>query len=140
MSMHKNEEDEPSKDQGTAEQSRRDFLKGSGVVAGGLAAAAAPGLVSAAEAQQQDTTSESKNPYGPRPGGGISLPEYYRPWPAIKNRNFYAPGTETLPKKPSVVVRIGPGGCRFLRYSLSGSAQHPPDGATDPLLNPLHPF
>jgi ribonuclease Z len=27
------------------------------------------------------------NPYGPRPGGGISLPEYYRPWPAIKNRN-----------------------------------------------------
>jgi hypothetical protein len=46
MSMHKNEEDKPSKDQGTSEQSRRDFLKGSGVVAGGLAAAAAPGLVS----------------------------------------------------------------------------------------------
>jgi ribonuclease BN (tRNA processing enzyme) len=99
--------DEPLKDEKVTEQSRRDFLKGSGVVAGGLAAAAAPGFVSAAETQQQNTTSESQNPYGPRPGGGISLPEYYRPWPAIKNRNFYAPGTETLPKNEMRISFMG---------------------------------
>ena len=41
----------------------------------------------------EDSTPTS-NPYGPRPGGGISLPEDYQPWPAIKNRNVYLPGTE----------------------------------------------
>ena len=39
-----------------------------------------------------------KNPYGPRPGGGISLPDYYRPPLTITNRNVYFPGTELLPK------------------------------------------
>ena len=96
------EKDKQLQDEKRVEQSRRDFLKGSGVVAGGLAAAAVPGLAeaAAADARQQDTAQSppSKNPYGKRPGGGISLPEYYKPWPAIKNRNMYLPGTEILPK------------------------------------------
>ncbi len=47
-----------SKGEELVDQSRRDFLKGSGVVAGGLAAAAVPGLaeVAAADARQQDST------------------------------------------------------------------------------------
>ena len=73
--------------------SRRDFLKTSAVAGAGLAAVNLPGLTSATPID-----GESKNPYGPRPGGGISLPEYYQPWPAIKNRNTYLPGTEILPK------------------------------------------
>jgi ribonuclease Z len=39
----------------------------------------------------------TSNPYGPRPGGGISLPDYYRPTPSVKNRNAYFGGTEPLP-------------------------------------------
>ena len=98
MTNHKN--DEPLENGKNTEKSRRDFLKGGGVVAGGLAAAAAPGIASAAESQGKDSAPDapSKNPYGARPGGGISLPEYYQPWPAIKNRNMYLPGTEILPK------------------------------------------
>jgi ribonuclease BN (tRNA processing enzyme) len=79
-----------------------------GVVAGSLAAAAGPGL-SAAEAAE----SEPKNPYGARPGGGISLPDYYKPWAAIKNRNMYLPGTELLPKNE-------------MRISFLGSTPWPP--------------
>lgn len=45
-------------------------------------------------------------------GGGISLPDYQKPWPTIKNRNFYAPGTETLPKNE-------------MRISFMGSAPFP---------------
>jgi ribonuclease BN (tRNA processing enzyme) len=93
----------------TAGPSRRDFLKGSVVAASaGLAAAAVPGLA-AAESQPKSTTHapSPENPYGARPGGGISLPEYYRPWPAIKNRNFYAPGTETLPKNEMRISFMG---------------------------------
>jgi hypothetical protein len=57
---------------------------------------------------------ESKNPYGPRPGGGISLPDYYRPWAAIKNRNMYLPGTEELPENE-------------MRITFLGSAPWPPN-------------
>jgi hypothetical protein len=46
MSENKNQPE----DQKAIEQSRRDFLKGGGVVAGGLAAAAVPGLADAAAA------------------------------------------------------------------------------------------
>src|SRR5210317_88010 len=104
--------DNQSKDEETVDKSRRDFLKGSSVVAaGGLAAAAVPGLAeaAAAHARQQDSTEPSppENPYGSRPGGGISLPEYYKPWPAIKNRNLYAPGTETLPKNEMRISFLG---------------------------------
>jgi TctA family transporter len=52
------------------EQGRRDFLKGSVAAAGaGVAAAAVPGVATA------QATHEPSNPYGPRPGGGISLPD-----------------------------------------------------------------
>ena len=91
--MTKREKVDRPVDQDSAETGRRDFLKGSVVVAGGLATAAMAGTTAAAA-----TESESKNPYGDRPGGGISLPDYYKPWPAIKNRNMYLPGTEILPK------------------------------------------
>lgn len=47
------------------------------------------------------------NPYGPRPGGGISLPDYYRPPLSINNRNVYFPGTEVLPKNEMRVSFLG---------------------------------
>ncbi len=53
------------------------------------------------------------NPYGPRPGGGISLPEYYRPTPSVLNRNAYFGGTEHL----------APG---EMRVSFLGSTPWPP--------------
>ncbi len=58
--------------------------------------------------------SEPRNPYGSRPGGGISLPEYYQPWAAIKNRNMYLPGTESLPDDE-------------MRITFLGSAPWPPN-------------
>ena len=54
-----------------------------------------------------------KNPYGPRPGGGISLPNYYRPPISINSRNVYYPGTELLPKNE-------------MRISFLGSTPWPP--------------
>ncbi len=84
-------------------QSRRDFLKTSAVAAGVTAAAVnVPGASLAAETEPQP-----KNPYGARPGGGISLPEYYKPWPAIKNRNMFLPGTEVLPKNEMRITFLG---------------------------------
>ena len=57
--------------------------------------------------------SEPRNPYGTRPGGGISLPDYYRPPLSINNRNVYFPGTEILPKNE-------------MRISFLGSTPWPP--------------
>ncbi|HBL44912.1 MAG TPA: ribonuclease Z, partial [Planctomycetaceae bacterium] len=54
------------------EQGRRNFLKGSAAAVGAGLAASVPGMASAA-----DGDCEMKNPYGARPGGGISLPDYY---------------------------------------------------------------
>ena len=51
--------------------SRRDVLKGAAT------GAAALGVVSAGVASAHEAP--SSNPYGPRPGGGISLPDYYQP-------------------------------------------------------------
>jgi len=51
--------------------------------------------------------SQVVNPYGPRPGGGISLPDYYQPWPAIKNRNMFLPGTEVLPENEMRITFLG---------------------------------
>lgn len=76
--------------------SRRNFLKTGTMAAAGVVASTIP--VNAKTSESPENNGELKNPYGARPGGGISLPEYYKPWPAIKNRNFYAPGTEILPK------------------------------------------
>ncbi len=102
--MGVDEKNSRSGDQEAVDHSRRDFLKGTAVAAGaGLAAAAAvPGVASAAEADARP-----QNPYGSRPGGGISLPDYYRPWPAIKNRNMYLPGTEILPKNEMRITFLG---------------------------------
>jgi ribonuclease Z len=55
----------------------------------------------------------AKNPYGRRPGGGISLPDYYRPTPSVANRNYYPPGMETL-------------GPDEMRISFPGSTPWPP--------------
>jgi len=66
--------DKPLKDEKPTDKSRRDFLKGSGMVAGGIAAASLIGPSNADAAE-----GAPKNPYGSRPGGGISLPEYYKP-------------------------------------------------------------
>ncbi len=100
--MAKQEKDSQSKDQEPVEQGRRNFLKGSGAVAGGLAATAVAGASTASAAEGQP-----ENPYGPRPGGGISLPDYYKPWPAIKNRNMFLPGTEILPKNEMRITFLG---------------------------------
>jgi ribonuclease Z len=51
--------------------------------------------------------SETRNPYGARPGGGISLPEYYRPPLSFRNRNVYFPGTEVLPKNEMRISFLG---------------------------------
>jgi len=100
--MTKREKENHSGVEDTVARGRRDFLKGSGAVAGGLAAATVAGSSTAAAAEGQP-----ENPYGPRPGGGISLPDYYKPWPAIKNRNMYLPGTETLPKNEMRITFLG---------------------------------
>ena len=54
-----------------------------------------------------------RNPYGRRPGGGISLPEYYQPTPSVANRNVFMPGLETL-------------GPKEMRISFPGSTHWPP--------------
>jgi len=55
----------------------------------------------------RNVVTNPSNPYGPNPGVGISMPDYYRPWPAIKNRNIYLPGTEVLPKNEMRVTFLG---------------------------------
>lgn len=82
--------------------SRRDFLKTSALGSAGIMASTVPGVD-----DNSETAHEPKNPYGDRPGGGISLPEYYKPWPAIKNNNLFLPGTEILPKNEMRVTFLG---------------------------------
>ena len=100
----------PQKQPADNSQGRRNFLKGSAAAVGAGLAASVPGISSAADS---DGKCEMKNPYGARPGGGISLPDYYKPWPAIKNRNVFMPGTEILPKNE-------------MRISFLGSTPWPP--------------
>ena len=38
----------------------------------------------------------AKNPYGGVPGGGITLPPYYRPTPYLVSNNIYYPGQEQI--------------------------------------------
>ena len=98
-------------EQGNVEQGRRNFLKSGVAGAAAAAAASVPGASAAAQGTDAsgavDSSSQPENPYGDRPGGGISLPEYYKPWPAIKNRNMYLPGTEILPKNEMRVTFLG---------------------------------
>ena len=101
--MSADKDDDGTTGQGTADHSRRDFLKGTAAAGAGLAAAATvPGMAMAAEGDSQP-----ENPYGPNPGVGISVPDYYRPWPAIKNRNMFLPGTEVLPKNEMRITFLG---------------------------------
>ena len=66
-------DDETENKQEEIEGSRRNFLKGSAAAVGaGIAAATVPGVAAAAEGDCQP-----KNPYGDRPGGGISLPDFW---------------------------------------------------------------
>ena len=44
----------------------------------------------------ESTEIRASNPYGGRPGGGITLPPYYRPTPSIVGNNIYFPGQEKL--------------------------------------------
>ena len=74
--------------------SRRDAIK-----AAGLAGAAALSTVVVSPAQAADaqpTAVPAKNPYGGVPGGGITLPAYYRPTPYLVSNNIYYPGQEQI--------------------------------------------
>ena len=100
---------------------RRNFLIGGGVAATAAAAVAIPvvanrkgaGAPDASEAPAAisqaapQAVQDSANIYGDRPGGGITLPDYYRPWPGIKNNNMYIPGQEILPKNEMRVSFLG---------------------------------
>lgn len=108
-----NQADNPSEKPG---HSRRDFLSKGAVGMGTMAALGTPGIAQAAENEAPvppATLPPETNPYGKSPGGGISLPPYYKPWSSIKNNNFYMPGTETLPKNE-------------MRISFLGSTPWPP--------------
>ena len=56
---------------------------------------------------------EPKNPYGGRPGGGITLPAYYRPTPSMKSRNNFFSMSEEL-------------GSDEMRITFVGSTPFPP--------------
>ena len=47
------------------------------------------------------------NPYGGRPGGGITLPEYYRPTPSMKSRNNFFPMSEELGPDEMRITFVG---------------------------------
>ena len=71
---------------------RREMLKTTAAGARGLAGAAAaagsmvPGAARAAELRG---TAPPRNPYGRRPGGGISLLEYFQALPSMNKGNAY---------------------------------------------------
>lgn len=66
-------------------------------VAAGVAGMAVTVTPAALAADKPAGERELKNPYGGRPGGGISLPPYFRPTPSITGaRANYFPLTEIL--------------------------------------------
>ena len=86
--------------------SRRTALGGLAALGAGTATASTL-VAGCGDKNKGVTLSSATNPYGGRPGGGISLPEYYQPWPAIKNRNMFLPGTEVLPENEMRVTFLG---------------------------------
>ena len=87
------ENDEPQ------DPSRRDLLKGAGAGAGAVAAGAVGLGASQADAHPGEGPlgENLKNPYGGRPAGGISLPEYFRPTKYMTGSNAnYFPLSEQL--------------------------------------------
>ena len=89
--------------------SRREALQVGAAGIAGLGVGMTPAVAEARRKKKKEAGGDPppKNPYGARPGGGISLPDYYKPWPAIKNRNLYAPGTEILPKNEMRISFLG---------------------------------
>ena len=85
---------------------RRDILKAMGAGAAGFVASES----ATAEAAEP---AAPKNPYGGKPGGGISLPPYYKPTPYVVSRNNYFPGMEKVGKDE-------------MRISFVGSCPYPP--------------
>ncbi len=94
--------------------SRRELLKGAvatGVMAAG--AAALPAGQASAHRGEGPLGDSLTNPYGGIPGGGISLPSYYRPTPSVVSAANYFPRVETL-------------GADEMRISFLGSTPYPP--------------
>jgi hypothetical protein len=77
----------------------------------GLAAAAAVGVGSSAQAAEESC--QARNPYGGGPNSGITLPPYYKPTSSIANANTFFPGVEDL-------------GANEMRISFIGSTPVPP--------------
>ncbi len=63
--------------------------------------------------EEQAGAPQAKNPYGGKPGGGITLPLYFRPTPSVVNGNNYFPLAE----------KLGPD---EMRIALVGSCPFPP--------------
>ena len=57
----------------------------------------------------------AQNPYGGTPGGGITLPEYFKPTPYIGSASTYYPTSETI-------------GADEMRITFVGSSPFPPRG------------
>jgi ribonuclease Z len=51
-------------------------------------------------------TAEPRNPYGKHPGGGITLPPYYKPTPSCTSNNFFPPN-EPLAKHEMRISFVG---------------------------------
>ena len=86
---------------------RRNFLMAGGVAAATAAGMAIPAAAAAAPKGKGAADAGPANPYGDIPGRGISLPDYYRPWPALLNNNMYIPGQEILPDKEMRITFLG---------------------------------
>ena len=57
-----------------------------------------------------------KNPYGGKPGGGITLPDYFTPTPNLATNNNYFPTSETLGPDEMRVTFVG--SCPYHLISL----------------------
>ena len=76
---------------------RRDALKGAaGAAAAGVAVGVRETARAAEAAGPTRAAGQPQNPYGGVPGGGLTLPPYYRPTPSVANANVYLPGSEEL--------------------------------------------
>ena len=82
---------------GQRPMSRRDAIKAAGLAgAAALSSVVASPAQAQAKAAPQSTAVPAKNPYGGVPGGGITLPAYYRPTPYLVSNNIYYPGQEQV--------------------------------------------
>ncbi len=99
MSRDSKEEQIPNDVGGAGERpmNRRDAIKAAGLAgAAALSSVVASPAQAQAKAAAQPTAVPAKNPYGGVPGGGITLPAYYRPTPYLVSNNIYYPGQEQV--------------------------------------------